>query len=161
MSPEAPSGMLKNMHSRGANVIVESQYSPAIFNMQAIANAKMKGQTQSPSKSDAHGDMARTLAQLDIDGDGGVTKEEILAADEDGDGTLTAEELQRAIAKAKANKREKDKAEGEKEAWRRRMNGPVDLTGAIQLVEWLNGSSGRNAPYAPKPKQEEQACSIS
>ena len=134
------------------------RYNAEPFNMEQTAKAiyaqrnpqaaaKEAGKPNRASLEQAKG----TLALLDMDGDGGVTMQEILAADTDGDGNLSAAELKAAVAKAKAAK--EARAKGIPAA----KPGKVD-TSPIQLVQWLNVTSGRVAPYVepakPKPVEE-------
>ena len=110
------------------------------------------------------------LKLLDLDGDGNVTIEEVMAADTDGDGQLSAEEIQAAIEKGKAAKAgakmgAKAAMTGGKKAVEETPEKPKaapkvkeepEDSSPTQLVQWLNVSSGRIPAYRP-PKPVERS----
>lgn len=140
-SAATPTSTLRLMHNRSSFIYEPTTYAPSLFNID-----KIKAYQPPPPKKKPQGLAAlhlKILQQLDTDGDGSVTKEEIMAADTDGDGVLTDAEIEAARAKALEARKQKKTASiaVEKESAFR------------QLAQWINVHSGRNAPWSP-PRQE-------
>lgn len=140
-------------HRKTEMITTPIKYQATPFNMEQTAKAiAEKRNPQSSEKKRLGREQLESakdiLGLLDLDGDGSVTMAEVMAADTDGDGSLTAAELKAAIIKAKAAK-----AKGGKT----KVLPSEEGTGSpVQLVQWLNVTSGRCAPYQPpKPKPPE------
>jgi hypothetical protein len=96
------------------------------------------------------------LAHLDVDGDGSLTKKEIMMADKDGSGEICWNELKHASAQRDAARLAQMEALHAAQLAAQhaaesgpKWNRPDPDYAPAQLVQWLNIQSGRNAPYTP------------